>query len=353
MRLTRFVQTLSGSPCPATPSIQSKSKRMSLISMCFALMVASFAGHVANAQTLVLTKTPAVTDIYSRGVQAFPATAVGTNSAVINLKLTVTGGALTVTSIAVPTSTVRIQQFTVGTVTGCTLGASSPTGTVCTVPITFNPAYVGYQTSPLTAVTSAGTFQFGLNGVGTGPQAILLPGILSTVAGNGTIQATATRYTGDGGQATAAQVFSHGLVFDSVGNLYEAEYDADVIRKITPAGVISTVIGAEVTTAGVEQSTACTTPTTVPSCGDGALATTANFGANLPDIALDSAGNLYVADSIDNRIRRVDAVTNIINTIGGTGAATTTGSGNTGDGGLATAADWKRWYWTTPTTSTC
>jgi hypothetical protein len=339
MRLTRFVQTLSGSPCPATPSIQSKSKRMSLISMCFALMVASFAGHVANAQTLVLTKTPAVTDIYSRGVQAFPATAVGTNSAVINLKLTVTGGALTVTSIAVPTSTVRIQQFTVGTVTGCTLGASSPTGTVCTVPITFNPAYVGYQTSPLTAVTSAGTFQFGLNGVGTGPQAILLPGILSTVAGNGTIQATATRYTGDGGQATAAQVFSHGFVFDSVGNLYEAEYDADVIRKITPAGVISTVIGAEVTTAGVEQSTACTTPTTVPSCGDGALATTANFGANLPDIALDSAGNLYVADSIDNRIRRVDAVTNIINTIGGTGAATTTGSGNTGDGGLATAAD--------------
>jgi sugar lactone lactonase YvrE len=135
-------------------------------------------------------------------------------------------------------------------------------------------------------------------------------GIISTVAGGG----TAT--PGDGGAATAAKLNSPwGVAVDSAGNLYIAEQGSSRIRKVTPAGVISTVAG--IGASGF--------------AGDGGSATAAEL--NHPyGVAVDSASNLYIADTTNRRIRKVTAA-GVISTVAGTGPA-----GFNGDGGAATAA---------------
>ena len=135
-------------------------------------------------------------------------------------------------------------------------------------------------------------------------------GIITTIAGNGQLS-----YSGDGGPATAAALAPAGLAFDSAGNLFVADGYNARIRKVTPAGVISTVAGNGQTAYS----------------GDGGLATAASLFLPL-DIALDSAQNLYIADSYNNRIRKVSPA-GVITTIAGNGQF-----GNAGDGGPATAA---------------
>ena len=98
---------------------------------------------------------------------SFPATAVGTSSAVQTLYLETTA-AETITSITVPQSQGGKQEYSIGTITGCTIGASNPAGTICTIPITFTPAYPGQRWVPLQVVTSAGNINFGLTGIGVG-----------------------------------------------------------------------------------------------------------------------------------------------------------------------------------------
>ncbi len=104
--------------------------------------------------------------------------------------------------------------------------------------------------------------------------------------------------------------------FDAAGNLYFAETGNHVVRKVTSAGIITTVAGN-----GVQGF-----------AGDGGLATSAELDSPA-GLALDAAGDLYIADSHNQRVREVNAATGIIATIAGTGAA-----GFSGDGGMATAA---------------
>ncbi|MDP6821847.1 MAG: hypothetical protein QF554_00955 [Dehalococcoidia bacterium] len=102
---------------------------------------------------------------------------------------------------------------------------------------------------------------------------------------------------------------------DSHGNLYVS--GSNVVRRVDAiTRVITTVVGTG--ESGYD--------------GDGRLAIEAQLSAPV-GVAIDSEGNLYVADSFSNRIRRVDATTGIISTVAGTGD---TGGG--GDGGLATEA---------------
>jgi sugar lactone lactonase YvrE len=125
-------------------------------------------------------------------------------------------------------------------------------------------------------------------------------------------------WTGDGGQATSATMNGPtGLAVDEVGNLYIAEQYNHVIRKVTAAtGVITTVAGNG--TQGFS--------------GDGGLATQAKL--NRPyGVALDGAGNLYIADKNNNRVRMVSASSGNISTVAGNGS-----SSDSGDGGLATQA---------------
>lgn len=137
-------------------------------------------------------------------------------------------------------------------------------------------------------------------------------GIITTIAGK-----ISAGYSGDGGPATDAELNNPvGLAIDKAGNIYIADDHNNVIRMVTPAGIINSVAGNG--TAGFS--------------GDGGPATAASM--DLPiGIAFDTAENMYIADVRNNKIRRIDKVTRVITTVAGTDSA-----GYTGDGGPATAA---------------
>jgi ribosomal protein S11 len=140
---------------------------------------------------------------------------------------------------------------------------------------------------------------------------VSVSGIITTYAGTGS-----TGYSGDGGPATAARMASPSCVAaDRAGNVYFGELNGDRIRKVNPSGIISTYAG-----------------TGSPGfSGDSSAATSAQLDA--PNgIAVDSSGNLYIADIHNARIRMVTPA-GIIYTIAGTGTV-----GYSGDGGPATAA---------------
>lgn len=134
-------------------------------------------------------------------------------------------------------------------------------------------------------------------------------GILTNVAGIGSPSNPLGGFGGDGGPATKAQLNSPQGVATLDGYVVIADSGNNVVRLITPAGKISTY-------AGVQSAPACADPT--DSCGDGGLATKANL--NYPvGVAVDAAGNLYIADAGDNRIRMVAKATGKISTVAGNG----------------------------------
>jgi sugar lactone lactonase YvrE len=134
---------------------------------------------------------------------------------------------------------------------------------------------------------------------------------IATVAGNGV-----NGFSGDGGAATSAEISSlSGIAMDASGNLYIAEYNNSRIRMVNPSGMISTLAG-----------------NGVPGfSGDGGPATAAEI--NRPNsVATDAAGNVYLSEDNNNRIRKINT-SGIITTVAGNGVA-----GFSGDGGLATSA---------------
>jgi uncharacterized protein (TIGR03437 family) len=136
-------------------------------------------------------------------------------------------------------------------------------------------------------------------------------GAISTIAGNGGVS-----YSGDGGQATKAQLNSPlGVAADSSGNLYIADTANNVVRKVTAAGAISTLAGNG----------------TLGSGGDGSAATSAQLNAP-QGVAVDASGSVYIADTGNARIRKV-STTGAISTYAGSGTA-----GFAGDGAAATSA---------------
>lgn len=136
-------------------------------------------------------------------------------------------------------------------------------------------------------------------------------GLITTVAGTGE-----SGFSGDGGPATAAKLNDpEAIAFDEDGNLYVDDYNNTRIRRIGQDGLITTVAG----TGDVGFS------------GDGGQATAAKLFA-VEGISFDANGDLLIADTSNNRIRRVDQ-DGVITTVAGTGE-----SGSSGDGGPATAA---------------
>jgi sugar lactone lactonase YvrE len=240
-----------------------------------------------------------------------PSTAVGssvTQKLFVQSTSAVTPDAATVSPASLP------AQFSVGMFTGCTLGQQLAANTPCTVPITFQPTAPGLQSSELAFTDVSGTVStIGLNGVGVAPAVTFSLAGISTIAGTGT-----AGNAGVSGPAASAQVSApRGGVFDSAGNLYFADSGNNIIRRIDAAsGAISTVAGIG----------------SAAYSGDNAAATSAELNAP-SKVVLDAAGNLYIADTGNNRIRYVSAATGIITTIAGNGTAD-----YKGDGGPATAA---------------
>ncbi len=140
-------------------------------------------------------------------------------------------------------------------------------------------------------------------------------GNITTVAGNGS-----PGYSGDGGLATDAQLFSNwGIAVDGPGNIYITDRAYPRVRKVNTAGIITTVAGNG----------------TPGKSGDGGLAILAQFTIPM-GIALDAAGNIYVNDAGAFNIRKITP-TGIISTIAGRSTGIDT-AGYSGDGGPATNA---------------
>jgi sugar lactone lactonase YvrE len=195
----------------------------------------------------------------------------------------------------------------------------TPKGVVTTVAGTDHPTYVG-DGGPATeaqlfnpegvAVDALGNVfiaDYGNSRV----RKVSPGGTITTVAGTG-----ASGFSGDGGPATKAQLGGPvGIAIDSAGNLFISEYLNSRVRRVAPDGTISTVAGSDL---------CC-------DLGDGGAATNA-LVPQPHGIALDSFGNLYIAEWPDSRLRRVTP-DGIITTVAGNGTR-----GLSGDGGPATAA---------------
>ena len=245
---------------------------------------------------------------------SFPNTPIHTNSAVQPVTVTITkaGTASTIEVLTLGAAGLDYQQASGGS---CASGAAYTVSQNCSVAVQFTPLYAGVRPGAVVLLDNSKNvlgMQL-LTGLGEGAQGVFVPGTINTVAGDGNFTTLK-----DGGPATSADLnLPFGLAVDGVGNLYIADSQHYRIRKVdAQTGDISTIAGT-----GTQGDT-----------GDNSPATAADIG--IPDgLAIDGAGDLFFADEAENVVRRIDGATGTITTVAGTGA-----EGFYGDGGAATAA---------------
>ncbi len=163
------------------------------------------------------------------------------------------------------------------------VGYSGDGGPATSASLNFNSIVGGV------AVDTSGNLFFA-DGANNAIRKVSASGIITTVAGNGNFG-----FTGDGGPATSAEITEPiGVAVDASENLFIADLDNNRIRKVSVSGIITTV-------AGSGQVDYCS-----PFSGDGGPATSATL-CSPTGVAVDSSGNLFIADSGNNRIREVTA----------------------------------------------
>ncbi|MEI7435741.1 MAG: MBG domain-containing protein, partial [bacterium] len=188
------------------------------------------------------------------------------------------------------------------TVAGNGVAGNSGDGGQATNAAVYCPANVSVNTQGVIYITDAASR---IRRVGTN-------GIITLFAGTGI-----SSFSGDGGAATNARMnYPCGTAVDAVGKLYIADYYNNRVRRVGTDGIIQTIAGTG--TSGFS--------------GDGGPATSATFNAPL-DVKVDAVGNVYVLDFGNNRVRKINTTSGVISTIAGTGTA-----GYNGDGISATNA---------------
>jgi large repetitive protein len=240
---------------------------------------------------------------------------VGTMSAAQNVTVTARATG-TVHTVEVLTMGVAGLDFAAGGASACGSAKFTSLPASCTQSVTFKPTAPGVRMGAV-VLLDAGGHLLGttyLAGTGLGPLGVFVPADLYTVAG------VYRQYSSsqDGIPALQADLDQpYSVAVDGAGNLYIAESGHDRIRKVTAStGLISTLVG----NGSAEYS------------GDNGPASKATL--NTPtSVTLDGAGNVYIADTGNNAIRKVTAATGIITTIAGNG---TPGFG--GDNGPARSA---------------
>jgi trimeric autotransporter adhesin len=192
----------------------------------------------------------------------------------------------------------------ISTVAGIGSAGYSGDGKQASLALLYNPRTVAVDSSRNIYIADSGNNRIRIVTKGTG--------IITTVAGTGL-----SGSTGDGKLAVSATLnYPYSVAVDTSGNLFIADTYNHRIRMVTSTGIISTIAGTGA----------------MGSAGDGGFATLATV--NYPcDIALDTSGNLYIADTDNYRIRLVTKSSGVISAVAGAGSY-----GSTGDGGQAAAA---------------
>jgi sugar lactone lactonase YvrE len=225
-------------------------------------------------------------------------------------------GAGSISSINVLTQGIPNQDYTFAAGGSCTAGMSYLVGQTCTVAVGFQPKYPGTRQGAVVLLASNGSVIGSelLYATCMGAIVVMVPAQVNTIAGDGS-----WIYQGDGMWALYASLYlPMGGAVDAAGNIFISDSNNQRIRRVDGnTQLISTSVGDGIAGFG----------------GDGGPATSAML--NVPtDVKLDGAGNLYIADSVNNVVRMVNAATGIIQTIAGIGGQ----AGYSGDGGPATQA---------------
>ena len=181
----------------------------------------------------------------------------------------------------------------------CAVNVSYVAGQQCTVNVIFAPKYPGLRMGAVVLKSVEGNLlgSTALSGTATGSLSVLNPGVINTVAGDGELN-----YRSDGVPATQAPIFlPYGVMVDPAGNMYFSDTNNNRIRRVdSKSGLISTIAGNGI--AGYS--------------GDGGPAMAATI-SQPSGLIMDGAGNIVFADSGNDIIRRIDAISGIITTIAG------------------------------------
>ncbi len=215
------------------------------------------------------------------------------------VQCTIDNSARTITAVLPNGTNINSLAPTITVSDNATVSPGSSVAQDFTSPVSYTvTAKDGSRQTYTTNITVGGT---GSSGSGT----------IVTIAGNGS-----RGFSGDGGQATDAQLnICTDVAVDAAGNLYLSDASNLRIRKVTPSGIITTFAGNG----------------SSGSAGDGGQASAASFSL-IAGLALDAAGNIYVACA--DRVRRI-STSGIITNVAGSGSLVTP---NKGDGGQATDA---------------
>lgn len=266
-----------------------------------AIAFLGFLGLAANAQTPVATVSPSALTFVARDLNVTSA------SQTVTLR---NGGtaALTITSVTAS------GDFAIAS-NAC--GASLAAGANCAITVTSTPTAVGVRAGALSIAdnASSSTQVVALTGRGVDPAAVDSYQLV-TAAGPGLVP-------GQSYAATAVSLVSPSAVTaDVAGNLYVVNGFGfpDAVLKVTPGGTLTFYAGNG----------------TKGSSGDGGPAAQAelNLGPIVSSVALDAAGDLFIPDSSNCRVREVNASTGTIATVAGNGTC-----GYSGDGGAASSAE--------------
>ena len=161
------------------------------------------------------------------------------------------------------------------------------------------------------AIDAAGNL-YVADGMGNVIRKVTPAGVVTTFAGTGVDGAAGKAGSADGTGAAAQFNDPTGVAVDALGNVYVADHGNDTIRKITPAGVVTTIAGTALTSGSAD--------------GTGAAA---SFDGPA-GLGVDSAGNLYVADSVNNTIREVTPA-GVVTTVAGLAGVAENTDGLPGD----------------------
>lgn len=258
--------------------------------------------------------SPAARGIGQTGYILPSAVTVGSTSATQSVAVQVTANAV-LGSIQVLTQGASNLDYATAQGGTCSTGGLYSSGATCTVAVTLTPRYPGVREGAVVLLDPLGN-PIGvqpLHGIGIGPLSVLTAGEITTVAGNGHLTTGATTST----RAIDAVVREPlGVAVDGAGNFYYTDSGANRIGKVDPSGNLTYIGG-----------------TGAPGYSSSGTQATLAMLSEPAAIVVDGAGNVYFTEIGNNTVREIVTATGLIQTIAGTGT-----QGYSGDGGAATSA---------------